>query len=1017
MNWEIVLPAAACFFSVALFWVTMRESGKSKRRRFIGLAIVIPGSIFAAHSLYMAKNPNEARTLEIAPPMPKSFSGTFAAIPLPSSVEQPARIDLSAPDQDLGQIEAAGRSGWWLLDASAGIRDEYRPWVESRFGGLKERTDKQTAPICWRRAPGFPLATGLCSSRQAKYMLDQRPSDIARLADGSATASILKKEKSTVALITHEIPKSDLAQEEACLLALASGRLCAAVEILPGPTMTALSFSTMDAINQQVLEEFGYTLRRDVEQSMHVYDEADLPTVDKQVSMNEVERCRGFVDRATLQVNDLTWMSSTLRSIGTEAELSKELRKLRGMLKCPSLMGLELPSLGMKSARAGVRSLLRQVLDNPIWVTTPSSYMYRARRTAKVELGLNPQNSHLWIRSPEKIRKLSLTLVTPNSFPEEILVHMTIGGTSGAWRVYHVDPVALRVVLDNALGTAWIDLHEFTASLTRPQLRMTAFLGTTGVVPSLLLAYVLAGLLAFVQAASPGAERRGHWSLTFIPVAFVSFILVFVSYYYARKPAGGEPSVLAIENPPMPAHVFLREWPDDWFVPPPVPMAAASAPNPSISSARWTKVLGDVQNKVKEQSQSGGPSTRATSSYLGVEPGQSRMVDARPVVIWDNPRARNFYFRRSPSYQTTLLSWRALGAQQSPRWNVIEGSELTKGDLPARGILVIPDLVFASAQDVGLIQSFVSEGGVLVFSERIAGENTVASNIPSEGPFAEAMRNAGAGRGRKSFYSQVAITGLALDGLNSLHNTVDGEWLRGASFGSGAVVFLGAQPLDSQSQLAAMTILRRLQGERVVVDEPGPGCATALFIAPFGPKEQLTALASQLSSQGLDVKWQVDPVSFSRMIATWGPQFRSDGVAYTDDGTAATRFTAEGLWKEFIGKDGSSRMMFASSKRGAPGLLEGPAGDLYPVQTLTGDKNATVQRWISECRLGFAQPRLLPGGQSAEDIKEWGEVIKRLGKGSTLKLAEYGKRASASNSGGGAKRELRYRLDSPLLFE
>jgi len=708
-----VFPIIAAVLALAILWISLR---KEKGLQLIaGITVSLLGFALilqvGLQSYLPVESIDSVDTLTKKPlDLPKekpALYGNFLTLSLPGSSPEPRKLDLAhkglSIESQLAAESLEKSSTWFIFDASIGVQPEYLPWLEQNFGKLSEissdasasqvEVERQTGisatqEICWQRTKEFFLATPHCVSRPVKYFLEPAQGDLARNSKGQATVRVRVVNEKSLVLITHAIPEKP-SREEACLLGLASGQLCAAVELLPGQSVEALSFSTQDSVNEQVLEEFGLSQKKDVASALKVYSELDLPKI--RLFPESTSQCQGFSESADeFRVSELNRLTQFLENVENESEMSREIRTLLNQSDCPGLRILELPRLKFRNPRSGARSLLRQILDKPIWMTTPTSYLYRARKTDRVELGKLEQSKGLdlpkiWIRTPDRIRKLGLTIMSPVTFPEEILVNLGVEGASDYWRVYSFGASAFRVVFEQTSGEASIDLKKFVQSLNQPQIGFRGLLATTGFLPSLLLAYILGALLAFVQAVSPGSRKRTPWIFSFAAVTFIGFVLVFASYYSARQPFGlGETSVLNLETPREPSHLFLREWPESWFETTPQNLPATAGPDLRPKTAKWVKALTTAEAEAKQAS-TAGALPRLTESYLGFEVGRRSFQNPKSVVIWDHPRARNFYFRRSPTYQSSLLSWSQLTAQNNSAWRVSTAGSALELNLQAVG--------------------------------------------------------------------------------------------------------------------------------------------------------------------------------------------------------------------------------------------------------------------------------------------------------------------------------------------
>jgi hypothetical protein len=1002
-----ILPILTIGCAIALIALTLKNS-----RRWhlaLGVLIGVSGLAIAGNYLWIGIEPDRNQpTARVEQKPDLSSSSPIATLIVPefsassgeSSGRSPFRIvSLNNAGEDLSGLEAPGteskRASVIILDASKGVHSTYVEKLHRAFGELKANSLDEKVTVCWRRTSFFPYATGLCETRSAAFTMNPENNDLARVENERATARAKTTSEGNFVLVTHSIPERDQAREESCLLALAQGRICTAAEILPGPTTAAIAIDSDESINRQVLEEFALAQNKDLTEALRVYEEPFQPKIEKIENTEANGTCHGLLDHTRLLTTDLTWLSKSLRTVTKENALGKELLKLNSYLACPGLLTLDLPPLRLRDQRSAARSLLTHLKDFTFWFTSPAGYLNRVYKTDFVRLSADENERKIWVQSPSPVQALALSVVTPTSFPEELLQSVNLLNSKGEWRIYRMGPNGFRITMQAANDLLGIDFAEFIGNISQPKLRFKTFFGTYGVSSSLQLAFLVAAILSLIHALAPqGPNRDVKWSFTFIPVAVISFVILFLSQQTARRPAGSDASLALIETPPQPSHIFLRDWPSEWFeVAPPSPSQLALTAEMQKKNARWLKLLSDAQARASSLSAKGSFPREINARLSGTALGAAT-AGSRDVIIWDIPRARNYFFRKSPVYQSTMIGWQNLLERE--RWLYSESASASGAISSPQAVVVVPDLRFIANDDLSALENHVAAGGVLVFSEKLAlddleGVELKLESLKSSGAFGQTLADAGYGKSRASRYSTVSTDGFDVENINVEHRIAaksghGPDWINSVSYKSGAVVFLGVQPLEARSQSVITAILKRLQGERRSVRDPGPDCATALFVQPYGAGQPtMSAFASEVRRAGIDVHWIVDPVSMARMMPIWEKSFRNDGIVFLDDGRPESRQVASDLLKALKGE--GARPVFATPKPGPDGMLEGPPGDMILMRELAAsDIDENVAQWSSECVKGVATARLIVSNGDPSEWRKRAAAIVSGGPKKTLDL-------------------------------
>jgi hypothetical protein len=897
---------------------------------------------------------------------------------------------------DKWNLRSELKGGLFILDASNGILPENKVVLETIFNDIKlePAQDKQTADVCWMRHTFFTMATGVCEQRSVKWLINPSQDDLTRTQKSFSTVRVAEHGASRWVIVTHSIPVDAPSAEEQCLLGLSKGLACASVEVLPSAATAALYISTTDLTIQTVLEEFAAAIPKDLNEGLAMYSTGESPLLEKVSDSNtENFECGGIFLNPEIRLKTLVLDSITagLREADTESKLAKEAKNLTRYLNCPGLSQLLLPKFKRRDLKISARSFMTHAMKHAFWFTDDKSYLNRLSKIQEVSIQTDDSQQKVALAHVANIKGLSLSFVLPTRYPEEMLQSLNVVNPGSDWSVYRMGSYAFRISLDKAADNAVIDLTSFFQSLQGNQLGFTNFLGSVGVLPSLQLAFILAVLLTFVHVTA--SAKPVMWIFTFAPVALITFILVFLSIISSRLPSGNDTSLAQMENPALPQHLFLRDWPDQWFERSQVRDAEIAATS-QRQSEKWAKALRDGSKVTATGDQN--------SLVLGAESILHESIKgSRRVVVWDYPPARNFYFRKSSAYQSLILGWREIASANDSVEISLAGQFDQLNAQPKNSVVIIPDIRFFSDSDLASLDQFVKAGGLLVFSEKIESEEA-GYEFKIETGFTEVLRVAGLQKSSSANYSKVSVAGLNVSSLNVAHRILKPslQWVSGQKWGAGAAIFLGVQPLDSQSRILINEIVSRLQGKQISVPDLGEGCATAIFLQPWGTSTaELDAFSRSVRQAGYDLRWLLDPISLAKMAPQWESRLRADGVVFLDDGKATSRSLASELIKTLQGP--SATPVFV--------LSEG-------LQTISNtDVGYQASIWKSECRLGLAKPRFLTG-VTAGSLNQSAQVLKKQGPKAMLGFDIYLERLQElrTKNTSGDKKLLKYNIENPL---
>ena len=305
--------------------------------------------------------------------------GAVLAIPLekvfgaaaPESMPVEGLIGLenaqAAPEEKL----RSASGGWWILDASKGVHSNHLEFVRKHFGDLHERSGEEKSSICWRRTPAFPLVTGNCQERLVRFIVDARPSDLARTAAGETTASLRRLGEINVVLVTHggdfSVSGAAATQEEKCLGALSRRQACALVELLPGPSLFALSVVSNDPVGKQALEEFRLAHGSSVVRALTEFGTWSVPQPTDREFLQGTKWCPGLDlnsgAESKVEIANVGWLKAELVNVTSHDALLRTIRKFTDHVACPGMFQIELPKLNLNDPLPGARTFLQRLRE------------------------------------------------------------------------------------------------------------------------------------------------------------------------------------------------------------------------------------------------------------------------------------------------------------------------------------------------------------------------------------------------------------------------------------------------------------------------------------------------------------------------------------------------------------------------------------------------------------------------------------------------------------------------------
>ena len=908
-------------------------------------------------------------------------------------------LDLAgwSPERSLA---IATQTGSWLhLDGSNGVRPEYKAWIESHFGAIQSpagNSSQVSLPTCWMRNEAFPFARGTCSSRPILGTLAPGNHDLAHVAGGRAVAAVVKEGKVNVVLSLFPFERGvERSPEELCLQSLARGAGCVAAETFPSATLSAIAVRPSDFIQGQVFREFDIPRLGESDEALAIYDEDQSVTIETHSDADLNEPCGGMMGDQISALR-LDRVASLLREARSERDLTRSLQGLDHLRRCPGLFILELPRLEFRQERSALRSLMTQLRERPIWLTTPKSLWSRAKKIAQVQLAWRPSDLSLWLRPTEQIEAFSMTVILPFAVSDAEIGEVRRSDSSVETQFFRTGPSSFRVSMNRLGKDTAILLPRLLLSTDRRG--DSTFFDWTGFLQASLLAFTLATLTALLQSIlSFSGFWRAFFPGTFSTVFSVVFLWVFLGYRVALAPNDFSQSVAAIERPSVPKHIFLRDWPDEWLKNP-TNQILGQTPAVKDEWAKWATLFAEAKSEAKLRLST--PAGKVAILETARIPRESMPAGGR-IFLWDDTRARNFHFRKNPDYSTWVLAWEALFKNRKMHSEM--RLDTTAEPLVQSGpdLILIPDARFLSEADLGVLKTWVEGGGTLVVSD---GPAPTGVSLPRAG---EWLKAAGLGRGISRGYARVKLPGARGVTLSQNYRSVarknDGltgdaepDWFGSTAVGEGRVFYLGLAPLESSTQDLLSSWLNGILGGRVVTVPASATCASSVLLEPWGaPPEAIRRAARVLRSKSVPVQWLVDAQSFTKMLPSWREEFEHDGVIFRDEGTRESREVASILSRKFK-SSGDGVLVFARPRKASGGMSPsaqateaGPDGARlvsFVEFPTAGNAKESLQAWNADCVFGAADPRLIPSAWLASELSSGSDSlfwVKDLASGKT----------------------------------
>ncbi len=862
-------------------------------------------------------------------------------------------LDLAVPGLSIeNAIKESEKSNRILvLLAERGILPEYESWVKKEFGSYKVTTEKNLS-ICFHRLAEFPYSSGICQPRSPRLLFDTSTFAYASVQNGEGASVLLKRiDNSRVAISTMPLENSP---EEYCLKQLSQGSACAVVEVIPGGALSALFLDSQNSDQKMVMDEFHVPTGAP----------AEMAHVDPKKSM----ACGGLDEsKGSMWVIEDKPLQTALEKVNSEIELSDAIRKTDELLSCAGPSFLRVPAFNFKKVQPATRSFLAQLLEYPFWLTTPESYLERVKHIKGLKVTSDVQVFH--VNSKDEIRKLAVTVLTPVTFNEELLHYLHLDVRRNEFRAFRTGPTAFRIVSDVSSEVPF-DLQTAAVLNASSSKSSSSVTDWSGFNRALLFALALALFVSWLQSvATVKSEHRAFTPLTFFYIGIIGLIWSFLSYRASLQGGQGSLAETQLERHAENQYATFRDWNESWWK----PIEEVKETKIAVSAAQtasWRAEVAAAKKKAGE-AELVSDQMKALDLAQGMHAKFSKRVN---LILWDAPEIRNWYFRKSPAYASTVTAWQSLYQTIGFYGETKTDPVLAFDSLPKETIVIVPDLGLLSQASLAALSKWVNSGGTVVYHWNL---DPLLSNRP------QSAFNFPASDWKRLEYSKLSSSFEGLLEVNRPHwvNLKTKTWYSITPLGSGRFVYSGVMPVQANASHLEQELLHGLNDSEAEINVYQSKCSTALLIQPYGVEHTyFQGLAQKLKASNVPFSWALDAESFARMAPEWKSSFTAKNVVFIDDGKPVSRFYADELYKRFFKTSESPLFVSLDANQ----KTEGPKSvvlraDLLPASEA---REISIPIWKSECMTGVARPRLMVAQELKTHLPFWQAEIPLMGAGS-----------------------------------
>jgi hypothetical protein len=916
---------------------------------------------------------------------------------------KPPLFDLSTSSGTLEEFFARWKNhmGWIILDGSRGLHPTHHSWFKKNGVSVHSLQHEQVASkkrICWVRSKPFPFSSGSCSFRNAAVFFDGEGTSLAQDSHGRNLAFHFADTAHHVVALGFSQGAEEPSPEELCLQGLVNGQTCVALEIFPGAAREALTLIPTNGEQASVLAEFGvpfYSIDGKEQEN-----DVLLPTELEEFSVTEESAaCAGTEETHRIAIRDLKKTTERLSVATSEAGLSQILETLSHKIPCAEISRLILPPLKLRDPRAGLRSFLTQLLEQPLWLTSPEGFAERKRFISEVILSADSAHQ-IWLTPPERLKDVSLTFVAPYSFSDLSLKGISVHADAKQFRFFRLSPQSARIALEGLNSSARLSFESIVAQrLDRNP--FDSFHDSGNFVEALLASFTIALIASIVQTlcASSAEGQKPFWPATSLPIFAVSFTLIWLSLRAASRTEREDMAVASVGVVGQGQHIFLQEWPEAWF-PAALPRNVTQFQGEAeqLSPHQWS-VWSETLKAAQAFAAQSKPKNETVTVDISRIPKAHFAAKGR-IVLWSSSQARNAFFRKSTAYDAAVTAWKGFLAQSQFDTEFVDDSSLVTQLNAKTNILIVPDARFIRNPIAEHVLQWITKGGKIIFSEfpeAVPLPPAMTEQTKQSASLTALLKQAGLGRSIGAKYSSVQFEDQLTYEIKAPHRLISSSarnartssWFGSSLHGAGAAYFLGIVPTDSVSVGAVKKLMNSLLGESQTVPRLASGCTTALLLEPYGASEAtLKAFSHALKQRGMTINWLLDAESFAGMIPNFYQEFSSHNVVFLDHGKAPQRMEAEFIWQAF--QKNKLPLTFATTGIIPHHAVQGPRASLTRAHLLPPFESAhkDLLNWRKECAYGVAEARLIPGSDLDKNAQRWINELSKVGRGNLTTLSQ-----------------------------
>ncbi len=901
-------------------------------------------------------------------------------------------LNLSQENIDLNQSveKFSTQKRWMILDASQGILPEYKDWISEHIGIINsaEVPDSNLPSmqnICWLRNLFFPFASVKCTPHKINQTFQTASLVFARTQSGAPVIAGASIQNTIVAM--SFVPLEAVSRPEIqCLLALSNGNICVLREELPNATIKTIQIVPQTPVQKAIVSENNILVRQNLA-------DADLELVPSKsnIAVNKIENlkphsemCSGIFDSKSVTGIYDSESSQELKEIRTAASYDAFVQRMVHNNPCAHALILPLSEYNWSNEIIAMRSLFSAIRAQPVWLTSLESLENRVRSVEHVHLATDENSGQMTIHNPNYIKNISLSIISPTFISDATLSKIRLDKDAQKWSLFRSGPNASRLVFNFPIKKVSLDFAELVNDKND---KPTALFDFYSIQKLILCSFSIAVFLSLIRTVAMIHNRQYFYPNSFIASFSIIFCLLWQSYKQMSFAQGAHLSAIYEEGHDSISHVFLRDWPEEWYP----KWIAEEKKNPILTESLWSK-WNALFKKAKLL-----PSTEAVGLEAfdidGLEP--ALIAPHGKVLIWNSQRAQSWYSEHKLDSEKILAGWHSVLKASGAAFDEILDLNLTEKLTSEIKILVIPDIRFVLPSDIVFLEKWMSQGGKIIYNEKRSEEPSTYRPVDdSKWPklWKNTLTESGYSKTTPSIHSLTQSMELGNTKINISHRILSHPpskqipWLGAAPYGYGGAYYAGIDPLDENSHILLTQLISSLRGAGKLIPKNIQNCQSALFVTPFGAtKESLTEAMSRARKRGIHLNWLLDSASFPLMIPEMSQSFQTQGVVFLDDGNSQHRNAANYLWKIFKNDD-TSIPVFAHlsheekritlkniSHSGDTGFL------LRAVQLPKIDAVAPFfEKWRSDCAYGVADPRIIPAADLTENPEKWIHLLSQL---------------------------------------